>query len=382
MALAIVHVLLSRELFDHEFLVRYSNAPWLVYEARARWLFLRGADNQPLVWDQTSETFISGMQPDIAPALFGAFTKHGRPVKTVMSLVAERYLDERYSPANVADECGVPAETIERLALEMAHVAFEQSIEVEARWTDWYGRTHDKFVGRPVAMYAMRGISAHSNGFQSCRAIHLVQLLLGALYGPGNFRARAPFPKPIPPHQLPENNLDIINAPNTPLSLTPRMPRLVLKTLPSLPRLNPFASYTGVFMARHPALHTDAHGHRQCSGRRPLSDRHADSVHGQHGVEFEHEHGVGASLAPVKDANGDYKIPFLVVADAFHSETVNFADLVIPDTTYLERHDVISLLDRPISEPDSAADAIRYRSFRSIAMCGHGRTCWSNSHRG
>ena len=49
-----------------------------------------------------------------------------------------------------------------------------------------------------------------------------------------------------------------------------------------------------------------------------------------------------------KDANGEYKIPFLVVCDAFRSETVAFADLVLPDTTYLERHDVMSLLDRPI----------------------------------
>jgi anaerobic selenocysteine-containing dehydrogenase len=60
------------------------------------------------------------------------------------------------------------------------------------------------------------------------------------------------------------------------------------------------------------------------------------------------------------DANGDYRIPFVVVCDAFWSETVAFADLVLPDTTYLERYDAISLLDRPISEPDSAADAIRH----------------------
>ena len=39
---------------------------------------------------------------------------------------------------------------------------------------------------------------------------------------------------------------------------------------------------------------------------------------------------------------------------------VAFADLVLPDTTYLERHDCICLLDRPISEPDAASDAIRW----------------------
>ncbi len=38
-------------------------------------------------------------------------------------------------------------------------------------------------------------------------------------------------------------------------------------------------------------------------------------------------------------------LPLLVVCDAFQSETVAFADLVLPDTTCLERHDVMSMLD-------------------------------------
>jgi anaerobic selenocysteine-containing dehydrogenase len=38
---------------------------------------------------------------------------------------------------------------------------------------------------------------------------------------------------------------------------------------------------------------------------------------------------------------------------------VPYADLILPDTTYLERWDCISLLDRPISEPDGPSDAIR-----------------------
>jgi anaerobic selenocysteine-containing dehydrogenase len=57
--------------------------------------------------------------------------------------------------------------------------------------------------------------------------------------------------------------------------------------------------------------------------------------------------------------DGEYKIPFLVVVDAFQSEMVEFADLVLPDTTYLERYDTISILDRPISEADSICDSIR-----------------------
>ena len=118
----------------------------------------------------------------------------------------------------VAAECGVPAETIQRLALEMAQVAFNAAVELPIRWTDMHGRTHDKVIGRPVAMHAMRGISAHSNGFHTCRALHVLQMLLGALDGPGNFRARAPYPRRIPMRTLPENDPAVIFAPNTPLN--------------------------------------------------------------------------------------------------------------------------------------------------------------------
>ncbi len=38
---------------------------------------------------------------------------------------------------------------------------------------------------------------------------------------------------------------------------------------------------------------------------------------------------------------------------------VAYADLVLPDTTYLERHDVMSMLDRPISEFDGPVDSVR-----------------------
>ena len=62
-----------------------------------------------------------------------------------------------------------------------------------------------------------------------------------------------------------------------------------------------------------------------------------------------------------KDPNtGDYKIPRIIYSDAFFSEMVPYADLILPDTTYLERYDCISMLDRPISDADGPADAIRH----------------------
>jgi anaerobic selenocysteine-containing dehydrogenase len=80
------------------------------------------------------------------------------------------------------------------------------------------------------------------------------------------------------------------------------------------------------------------------------------------------------------DESGNYVIPNIIYSDAYSSEMVAYADLVLPDTTYLERHDCISLLDRPICEADAAADAIRWpviepdrdvRGFQSV-LCDLG----------
>jgi anaerobic selenocysteine-containing dehydrogenase len=365
LALAMVHVLLSRDLVDWDFLVRYTNAPWLVVQApgeKGDGLFVRDDQGHPLAWDRVRGAFVNALGADIQPALTGEFTTaSGRKAKPVMQLLAERYLDERYAPANVAETCGVSAATIERLALEMAHVAFKETIELPIAWTDVWGRKHDKVVGRPVAMYAMRGILAHSNGFQACRALHLIQMLLGALDSPGNFRARAPFPRPVPPPQLPENDAVVMDAPNTPLTRQP----LGFPTRPEDLAIDAEGRPLRIDKAYSWESPLAAHGlmHMVIANAVAGDPYPIDTL-----ILFMANMAWNSSMNTAnvqdmlreKDASGQHKIPFLVVVDAFHSETVNFADLVLPDTTYLERYDAISLLDRPISEPDSAADAIRY----------------------
>jgi anaerobic selenocysteine-containing dehydrogenase len=73
--------------------------------------------------------------------------------------------------------------------------------------------------------------------------------------------------------------------------------------------------------------------------------------------------GVMEMLTEKNPDTGEYKIPKLIYSDAYSSEMVAYADLILPDTTYLERHDAISLLDRPICEADAVADAIRWPVF-------------------
>ena len=362
LALSLVHVLLTEGTIDFEFLARYTNAPWLVIQAPGTaedGLFARSADGTPLLWDEGQGAIIAGITARSRPALFAQCTlPDGRHARSVLALAAERYLDTEYAPEVVADACGVPAPTIRRLAREMAQVAFKETIELPIAWTDAWGRKHDKVVGRPVAMYAMRGISAHSNGFQTCRALHLIQMLLGALDGPGNFRARAPYPKPIPP-QLRPNNAPA--RPHTPLARPPLgFPMgpedLALDVDGRALRIDKAYTWEAP-MAAHGLMHMVI-ANAVAGDPYPIDTLMLFMANMAWNSSM-NTTGTRAMLAARHD-DGSYKIPFVIVADAFASETVAYADLVLPDTTYLERFDAISLLDRPISEPDSAADAIRH----------------------
>ena len=363
MALAIVHVLLRRELFDIEFLVRQTNAPCLVTHepgAADDGLFIRDDQGQALVIDQrTGLPAIPGT--GVQPALFGEYEVEGVACKTVMSMLVERYCEPQYSPAAVAERCGVAAEVIERIALEMAKVAFEEVIELPIAWTDVWGNKHASVRGRPVAMYAMRGISAHSNGFQTCRSLHLIQMLLGALDGPGNFRSRAPFPKPIPPPQLPENNAELIDKPDAaltrpPLGFPTRPEDLAIDEEGKPLRLDKAYSWESP-IAAHGIMHMVI---RNAVEGDPYTIDTLMMFMANMAWNSAMNTEQTQAMLRSKNADGSYRIPYIVVSDAFDSEMVRFADLVLPDTTYLERFDTISLLDRPISEPDTAGDAIRH----------------------
>ncbi len=361
LALSMVHVLLSHQLIDEAFLIRYTNAHWLVHDApgtATHGLFYRNEKDKPLCFELEKNMFTEADKADILPALFGDYAlDNGAKVKTVMQCIIEQYLDEQYAPAQVAPICQIEADTIERIALEMAHVAFKETIEINTPWTDWTGRQHKSFIGRPVSMHLMRGVSAHSNGFESTRAVHLLQILLGAIDCPGGFRAKAPYPKPIPPHIKPAKT----TKPNTPLSSPPlgfpTAPEdLLIDEAGEALRLDKAYSWDAP-LANHGLMHMVI---RNAYEANPYP---IDTL-----MLFMANMSWNSTMNPkdtkdmlyaIDEKTNEYKIPFVVVIDAFHSETVNDADLVLPDTTYFERHDSISLLDRPISTPESICDSVR-----------------------
>ena len=380
--LAVVHELLKAHKIDVDYLVRYSNAPWLVIDAPGtteHGLFARDSDGKALVFETVTERVVPQGTKGARPALSGRHQLvDGRMAVPSFQLLAEKYLAPEYSPAAVAAETGVGAETIRGLAAEIARVAFDEAIFIDQPWTDMNGQRHDGFTGRPVSFHAMRGLSAHSNGFQTARALHMLQVLIGAVDCPGAFRFEPPYPKPMEAHPTPHGRAEHFGS-NKPLSGPhlgfPRGPEDLLVDGDGKPMRIDKAFSWDAPIAVHGLMHmviANAHA----SDPYPVDVLFLYMANMAWNSSM-NTAGVIKMLEDKDPATGEYKIPKIIYSDAYASEMVAYADLILPDTTYLERHDCISLLDRPISEPDAVQDAIRWpvvepdrdvRGFQSVLI--------------
>jgi sulfite dehydrogenase (quinone) subunit SoeA len=370
--LALTHEIINTGLYDRPFLARYTNAGYLIDmdpESERHGLPVRSGEDprhgnpyfehDEMWWDRTRNMPVVNHTPGTDPALAGEFAMPGsdRPVKPAFQLLMDRV--KQYTPEWAADITGIPAETIRRLAHEIGITARDEKIELPVPWTDSWGVEHETVTGNPVAFHAMRGLAAHSNGFQTIRALAILMSILGTIDRPGGFRHKAPFPRAIPPTQKPPSGPGAVK-PDTPL---------------------------GGLLLGWPASPDDLfvdENNRPVRIDKAFSWEYPLAVHGMmHNVITNAWRGDPYRIDTLmifmanmawnsvmnttetrrmlndRDENGEYKIPFIVVCDAFQSEMTAYADLVLPDTTYLERHDVMSMLDRPISEFDGPCDAVR-----------------------
>lgn len=358
--LALVHELMKAGKIDLDYLSRYTNAPVLVNQdpdSPDKGLFLRDDHGTPLVINRKTGKLAPFDMHGVRPDLGGSFTMGDVTHVSVFQLMAQRYLSDEYAPEAVAERCGIPAKRIRAIAAELARVAFDEAFELDQEWTDFRGEKHDKMIGRPVAMHAMRGVSAHANGFQTCRALHVLQILLGTVEAPGGFRFKPPYPKPVEAHPAPHCRV----TPNKPLD-GPHLgfvhgpEHLALKTDGSPARIDKAFTWENP-MSSHGLMHM------------VISNAHAGDPYKidtlfmyMANMSWNSSMNTGGVIEMLTDKgeDGEYKIPRIIYSDAYSSEMVAYADLILPDTTYLERHDCISMLDRPICEADGAADAIRW----------------------
>ena len=368
--LAIIHEIIALGLYDRDFLLQYTNSPDLVNadpDSDEFGLFLRSdkeveescieADNK-MWWDRHRDTAVYSHSDQADPRLMGEFElDDGGKVKPAFQLLKERVA--QYTPEWAAGITGIDANTIRRLAHEMGITARDEQIELPVPWTDAWGREHESITGNPVSFHAMRGLAAHSNGFQTIRALGILMTILGTIDRPGGFRHKAPFPRPIPPCAKPPKSPDAVQpgAPleGMPLGFPASPEDLFVDDLGEAVRLDKGFSWEyplSVHGLMHNVITNAWRGDPY-----PIDTLMLFMANMAWNSSMNTER-VREMLVD-KNADGEYKIPFLVVCDAFHSETIAFADIVLPDTTYLERYDAMSMLDRPISEFEGPIDSVR-----------------------
>jgi anaerobic selenocysteine-containing dehydrogenase len=385
--MALMHVLIAEDRIDRAFLKRFTNAPQLVVLApgsEREGMFAHDPDpakgppgdgrepHNKLVFDTVSGQVMAAYPEGIAegrdPALEGRFAlADGTPVAPSFQLLKDRVAS--CTPAWAEAITGIAATRIVALARELGETALEQAVEVPIAWTHAWGHRHATTQARPVAFHAMRGLAAHSNGFQTVRALAVLMSLLGTIDAPGGFRHKAPYPRHIVPNFRAFNSPDMIR-PNTPLNAAPlgfpaSPAELAIHDDGTPMRIDHAFSWEAPLSA-HGLMHTVITNATRGDPYRIdtlmifMANMAWNSTMNTMAVR---------EMLNARHADGEHQIPFLVVCDAFQSEMVAFADLVLPDTTYLERHDVMSMLDRPISEFEGPADSVRVPVVPPLGEC-------------
>jgi len=358
--LSMIHELLKSGNVDLDYLIRYTNMPFLVNQDKdsdEHGLFIRDAEGKELVWDRVKNEAVAWDTKGVKPEMKGSYEVNGVPCTPSFMLLADKYLADEYTPEAVADRVGISAERIKAIAAELAQVAFGEQIVLDRPWTDFRGEKHEQMIGRPVSFHSMRGISAHSNGFQTARALHTLQIMLGSVEVPGGFRFKPSYPKPVSAHPKPHHKVTPGQPLDGPHLGYPRGPEdLALDSNGKAKRIDKAFTWENPLSA-HGLMHmviSNAHAgdpYKIDTLFMYMANMSWNSSMNTSGV---------MDMLTDKDENGDYVIPHIIYSDAYSSEMVAFSDLIFPDTTYLERHDCISLLDRPICEPDAIADSIRW----------------------
>lgn len=174
MALAMVNLLLNEyRIYDAESLKKYTNGPYLV---RPDGYYLRDKQtNKPLIWDpvdKKAKTYDDATMKDVA--IEGEYTVNGVTARPAFSLIKEHV--KKYTPELASAITTVPADTIRRLAREFGEAAqIGKTIVIDGKELPY----------RPVVVGYFRGAEAHRHATLTCVALELLQEIVGATNVPG-----------------------------------------------------------------------------------------------------------------------------------------------------------------------------------------------------
>jgi anaerobic selenocysteine-containing dehydrogenase len=171
--LGMAHVLIHElKQYDCEFLRERTNAPYLVQDDG---LLLRDEQGRAMVWDkQLAAPWAWNAVPPARMALEGTYEVAGMRVRTGFQVCADMLRD--HTPEQMSEICTVPAETIRRIAREFVEAAqIGATIEIEGK----------AYPFRPAALNYYRGSQSHANGLFDNLTYKLFNMLVGNIDVPG-----------------------------------------------------------------------------------------------------------------------------------------------------------------------------------------------------
>jgi anaerobic selenocysteine-containing dehydrogenase len=271
---------------DEPFLVNYTNAADLV---GADGKVLKSADGKAsLVWDTATQS-AKPFTADVKPALKGSYTVDGNSVRTALQVFADSV--EAMTPQAAEEISGVPAATIVRLA---------QTFAKEARIGETIVIDGQTLRYRPAVIYSFRGLEAKEFGVQNWSAGLMLNMLVGSPDAVGGLKLNSPYATPAyfeaSKCEYPPNRADLRNSVYYPHSNHDIAQTAQLVALDPKAYGLPYVPEVQIFYATN----------------RPVAI--ADSW---------------------KQFEGLTKT-FNVVIDVVMSESAWYADIVLPDKTYLE----------------------------------------------
>ena len=172
-ALGLMHsMVFEHELYDREFLKLRTNAPYLIGPDGT---YALSTDGKAMVGDPVAGKAREWDDPEIAEfALEGSYDVNGVSCAPGFQLFRDIIAD--HTPERMEEICTVPAATMRRLAKELGEAArIGETIMLEGK----------EYPFRPAAVNYYRGAIAHKDGGQDSMALKMLNTLLGNIDMPG-----------------------------------------------------------------------------------------------------------------------------------------------------------------------------------------------------
>lgn len=337
-AIAMLNVIVNElGIWDADFLKKKTNAPYLIGPDG---LYVRDTlSNAPLVWDIQDGKAKPIHDTNIKDyALEGDFEVRDSICQPAFQKLKKHI--EQYTPEMASEVSTIPAKTIRRIATEFAQAAsIGSTIEINGR----------KLPFRPVSAVIFRGAEGHTNSMHTCFAVHMLNIILGAADVPGGtlgFPARS--------FGYPETGRRVfkVEGDEDGFLRTPKWPA---------GRHRPFGY-------PDPKLPSEQIGMQDLFTMFAFSPFYCSSdqeeMWQKAGLAYRPEMVINVGLnVPLSIASQEAmahmyeRIPFIASFDIYLTEfTCGFADIVLPDVSYLERLgwcDTINIMfNAPTGEQD------------------------------